>query len=103
LLYAIWKNYDDDDQRSNVYGDLVSALRRIISEKPSELGLNESMQGIGVTFTTLDASSKHGGYLDMGLNAMSSAASVGVSTVSAMIGAESDGRLDSSSGVKIQW
>lgn len=84
-----------------MYAELVSALRRIISEKPSELGINQSMQGIGVDYSAPDSSNK--GYFDIGLNAVSSAANAGVSTVSAIIGSESEGRLDSTSSLKVQW
>ena len=100
LLHDVWKTFDAAGG-SSVYAELVSALRRIISEKPSELGINQSMQGIGVDYSTPDSSNK--GYFDIGLNAVSSAANAGVSTVSAIIGSESEGRLDSTSSLKVQW
>jgi hypothetical protein len=59
------------------------------------------MQGIGVDYSAQDSSNK--GYFDIGLTAVSSAANAGVSTVSAIIGNESEGRLDSTSGLKVQW
>jgi hypothetical protein len=104
LLHAVWQTFDEDrDGKSSIYGDLVSAIRQIISEKPGELGINEMMQGLGISHLAVDHSGRQGGYLDMGLNAVSSAATAGVSTVSAMIGTEGEGRLDATCGVKVQW
>jgi len=100
LLHDTWKTFDAVGQTS-VYAELVSALRRIISEKPSELGINRSMHGIGVDYSAQDNANK--GYFDIGFTAVSSAATAGVSTVSAIIGSESEGCLDSTSSLKVQW
>ena len=101
-MSAVWQAFDAGGECS-IYGDLVFAVRQIVTEKPAELGINETMQGIGTSHLNADHSVRQGGYLDMGLNAVSSAATAGVSTVSAMIGTEGEGKLDASCGIKTQW
>lgn len=102
LLTEVWQTFDSGKD-SSIYGDLVSAVRRIISEKPALLGTNEAMQGHGSSHIPGDHYARQGGYLDMGLSAVSSAATAGVSTVSAMIGTEDEGKLDANCNIKVQW
>lgn len=103
MLRSVWQTYDIA-RRKPVFRNLVEALHRILSEKPAELGMNSEMHGVGVSQLSPDATSgtKQSGYIDMGLNAVSTAAHAGFTTVSAMIGTEGDGRLDASCAAKLQ-
>jgi len=82
LLTKIWLHYDQPDG-PHLYLKLVTALSRLVNEKPALLGTSAQMHGTGVSPAENSSSS---GYLDMGIGMVASAASAGVSTVSAMIG-----------------
>ncbi|KAK8850458.1 hypothetical protein IAR55_004376 [Kwoniella newhampshirensis] len=92
LLQNIYTHYDQAGG-TQLYGKLVSALSRLVNEKPALLGIGSQMHGLGIPHTdpTSPGVSSHAGYLDMGLGMVASAASVGVSTMSAMMGAAGGG------------
>ncbi|WVQ85868.1 hypothetical protein IAT38_008036 [Cryptococcus sp. DSM 104549] len=97
LLQSIYTHFDASESGPKLYSKIVSALSRLVNEKPALLGIGSQMQGLGVP--TTDPSSpgghghhpQHGGYLDMGLGMVASAASAGVSTMNAMMGAAGAG------------
>jgi hypothetical protein len=99
-----------------VFAKLVAALGRLLNEKPVLLGSCAQMNGIDVHSTLSNMSSDtlaggggvaglaghgHGGYLDMGLGMMASAANVGINTVGSMIGGPGGG-LGAHSGLKLR-
>ncbi|KAF8057511.1 hypothetical protein FPV67DRAFT_1527758 [Lyophyllum atratum] len=84
LMRSVWDRYDAQDTGSKVFASLVTALKRLITEKPALLGVSSQMAGLGV-------SSEHTGStysLDMGGMAgrVATAASATVSGVVGMMG-----------------
>lgn len=96
LLRAIWTQYDKPNG-PKLFAKLVSALGRLINEKPTLLGVGTQMHGLGVPASSTD--NVNAGYFDMGMGMVASAASVGVSAMSAMV-ASSGGGLGPHSAVK---
>ncbi|KAL7422319.1 Endocytosis and vacuole integrity protein [Cryptotrichosporon argae] len=81
LLQNLWAQYDAAGG-PKLFSKLISGLGRLINEKPALLGIGSQMHGLGVPTDV----NHNAGYLDMGIDMVTSAASVGVSTVSAMMG-----------------
>lgn len=103
LLRHIYTHYDCVDGRVTVFQDLVFTMSHIAAEKPALLGVSRQMQGLGVSTGGFEGG-KEKDYLDVGLSAMATAASLGVTTVSSMMIAESAGPgLGIESGLRIQW
>ncbi|WWD20641.1 hypothetical protein CI109_105117 [Kwoniella shandongensis] len=92
LLQNIYAHYDQADG-PGLFNKLVSSLSRLVNEKPALLGIGNQMHGLGIPNTdpTSPGATSHAGYLDMGLGMVASAASVGVSTMNAMIGSAGGG------------
>jgi hypothetical protein len=121
FLIRLWQRYDNVPNKTKIFTNLVFTLNRVITEKPQLLGTNATIGGINVPtnassdvfgtpypYTAGQSSTAAGrpsasGYLDMGLSAVATAASVGVNTVNAMMGNEDEGRLDTSCAIKTQW
>lgn len=126
FLLKLWQRYDGTPNRSNIVTNLVFTLNRVITERPHLLGVNSTIGGLGIASgsssdafgtafphtagpvqssvsMTSGARYSASGYLDMGLSAVATAASVGVNTVNAMIGNEDEGKLDASCNIKTQW
>ncbi|WVR08607.1 hypothetical protein IAU60_005662 [Kwoniella sp. DSM 27419] len=103
LLQKIYSRYDEKDGAPDLYKRIVSALSRLVNEKPALLGIGSQLHGLGVPHhdVTSSGSNPHSSYLDLGLGMVSSAASAGVSTVSAIMGA-SGGGLGHQSMVKLR-
>ncbi|OCF31812.1 hypothetical protein I316_06619 [Kwoniella heveanensis BCC8398] len=104
LLQKIYNHYDKPENDGlKLYSKIVLALSRLVNEKPALLGIGSQMHGIGVPHTdpTSPGANPHASYLDLGLGMVSSAASVGVSTVNAMMGAGGGG-LGAQSMVKLR-
>ncbi|WOO78809.1 Protein MON2 [Vanrija pseudolonga] len=85
LLRAIWTQYDKAEGTPDLFAKLVSAFGRLVNDKPQLLGVSSQIHGLGVPQSAA-AEHANAGYLDMGIGMMASAASAGVSTVTAMIG-----------------
>lgn len=83
LLRSIWAQYDGKDG-PKLFQKIVAALGRLINEKPALLGVGSQMHGLGVPASSTE--NVHAGYFDMGIGMVASAASVGVSAVSAALG-----------------
>lgn len=79
---------------------MVSALGRLMNEKPQLLGVCTQMEGIGVPHSS-EANNGQGSLMDMSIGMMASAASVGVSTVSSMMG-QTGGGLGPQSAPKLK-
>ena len=94
FLQQIHERYDSEPSRSPVFASLVNALNRVISEKPSLLGVSTKIFGVGV------GASADGSALDVG-HIVASAASVTAGMVG-MAGQEV-GLSVPHSGMKVQW
>ncbi|KAF4587994.1 hypothetical protein EYR38_009955 [Pleurotus pulmonarius] len=79
LVRTIWDRYDaQKDASSQVLSSLVSALKRLITEKPSLLGVSSQMFGVGVPEQPMD-----GGVVE-GMKGMVGATVSGVAGVVSM-------------------
>ena len=93
----VWERYDSGDTGSKVFTDLITALKRLVTEKPSLLGSGTQMGGIGVQQDS--GTSGAGNYgLDIGR-----VASATVSGVVGMIGSGGGGLSLQGSSMKLQW
>lgn len=95
----VWERYDSvGDTGSKVFTDLITALKRLVTEKPSLLGSGSQMGGIGVhqDSGTLGAGS-------YGLDMAGRVASATVSGVVGMIGSGGGGLSLHGSSMKLQW
>lgn len=98
LLQRLYLQYDGPDG-PKIFAKMVSALGRLINEKPQLLGICTQMEGLGVPHA--EAGNGQGSLMDMSIGMMASAASVGVSTVSSMMGQTGAG-LGSQSAPKLK-
>lgn len=96
----VWDRYDSQGSGSKVFGSLVTALKRLVTEKPALLGVSSQMFGVGVQ---VDHSGSAYG-LDAGGMA-GRVANVASATVSGVVGMmHSSGGLGlHSSAMKLQW
>ena len=93
----VWERYDSGDTGSKVFTDLITALKRLVTEKPSLLGVGTQMGGISVNQDS--GTSGAGSY---GLD-MARVASATVSGVVGMIGSGVGGLSLQGSSMKLQW
>lgn len=110
----IWERYDaqSSETGSKVFTSLITALKRLITEKPSLLGVSQQMMGVGVHHSTDGGMSTSGsgggsGRADGGgvagmAGMVATAASATVSGVVGMIGSEAGLSL-TTSAMKLQW
>ncbi|KAH7925996.1 hypothetical protein BV22DRAFT_1111998 [Leucogyrophana mollusca] len=105
LIRNIWDRYDAQQSGSNVFTSLISALKRLVTEKPALLGVSSQMLGIGVASHGAESMSpSSSGYgLDVGGMAgmVATAASATVSGVVGMMGSGA-GLSAQSSAMKLQ-
>ncbi|WVQ70582.1 hypothetical protein IAR50_000101 [Cryptococcus sp. DSM 104548] len=106
LLQSIYTHFDEAGGPV-LFTKIINALGRLINERPALLGMGSQMHGLSVpTGMQADASGSntnlHGGYLDMGLGMLGSAASAGVSTMNAMMMGAGGGGLGQHSGMKLK-
>ena len=106
LIRNIWDRYDAQHTGAKVFTSLISALKRLVTEKPALLGVCSQMSGVGVPGgDTAGGSSSGSSYaLDVGGMAgmVATAASATVSGVVGMIGSGA-GLSVQHSGMKLQW
>lgn len=97
----VWDRYDGQDSASKVFGSLISALKRLVTEKPALLGVGSQMGGVGVSSGGLDYPTS---VLDVGGMAgrVATAASATVSGVVGMMGSAGGLNLQGSA-MKLQW
>ncbi|KAI0700224.1 hypothetical protein C8T65DRAFT_790748 [Cerioporus squamosus] len=102
LVRSIWDRYDAEDGGSKVFTSLITALKRLVTERPALLGVGQQMFGVGVS--THPSSSADGAYaLDVGgvAGMVASAASATVSGVANMMSTEA-GLSVQTSAMKLQ-
>jgi protein MON2 len=99
LVREIWDRFDAKKNGSHVFSSLITALKRLATEKPALLGVESQMFGLGIpSQSSLDLSATGYG-LDVGMVAgmVASAASMVAS-----IGSETGLSVPGSS-MKLQW
>ncbi|KAI6140148.1 hypothetical protein BKA82DRAFT_4216431 [Pisolithus tinctorius] len=107
LIRNIWDRYDARQSGAKVFTYLISALKRLVTEKPALLGVCAQMSGVGVHSHSAEGpsgSSSASGYgLDVGgvAGIVATAASATVSGVVGMIGSGT-GLSVEQSGMKLQ-
>ncbi|KAL4066352.1 hypothetical protein V8B97DRAFT_2111374 [Scleroderma yunnanense] len=107
LIRNIWDRYDAQQTGAKVFTSLISALKRLVTEKPAILGVCSQMSGVGVpshTTETAGGSNSGSAYgLDVGgvAGMVATAASATVSGVVGMIGSGT-GLNVQNSGMKLQ-
>lgn len=97
----VWDRYDSEETGSKVFSTLVTALKRLITEKPALLGSCSQIYGLGVSAAP-DSGSSYG--LDVGgvAGMVANAASATVSGMVGMMGSEA-GLSVQGSAMKLQW
>ena len=103
LMRSVWDRYDAEESGSKVFTSLITALKRLVTERPALLGVGQQMFGVGVS--THPSSSADGAYaLDVGgvAGMVASAASATVSGVANMMTTEA-GLSVQTSAMKLQW
>lgn len=100
----MWNRYDAQDSGSKVISSLVTALKRLVTEKPALLGVGTQMGGVGVQSDPSPSPSGTGaaGAAAYGLDMAGRVASATVSGVVGMIGGTGGLSLHGSS-MKLQW
>ncbi len=98
----VWARYDAEGAGSKVFTSLVTALNRLVTEKPHLLGVSSQMGGVGVHPPAGEGASAS--VLDVGgvAGMVASAASATVSGMVGMIGSEA-GLSVQGSAMKLQW
>jgi len=101
LIRNMWDRYDAQDAGSKALSSLITALKRLVTEKPALLGQSLQMGGIGsqVDSSPLGAS----GAAAYGLDMAGRMASATVSGVAGMIGVGGAGLSVQGSSMKLQW
>lgn len=96
----VWARYDAEESGSKVFSSLVTALKRLVTEKPALLGVNTQMLGVGVP----PPEGAAGYSLDVGgvAGMVANAASATMSGMVGMMGAEA-GLSVQNSAMKLQW
>lgn len=94
LMRSFWERYDAGETGSKVFTTLITALKRLVTEKPALLGVSLQMSGVGDTNYGLDV----GGVAGI----VATAASATVSGVAGLIGTGAGLSVQGSS-MKLQW
>ena len=102
LMRNIWTRYDAEESGSRVITSLITALKRLVTEKPAVLGISTQMAGVGITASSSTDGSTHA--LDVAgvAGIVANAASATMSNVVGMMGSEA-GLSVQSSAMKLQW
>ncbi|KAH9940033.1 uncharacterized protein BXZ73DRAFT_43028 [Epithele typhae] len=49
LMRDVWERYDSEEGGSKVFTQLITALKRLVTERPAVLGVGQQMFGVGVS------------------------------------------------------
>ncbi|KAF9559372.1 hypothetical protein CPC08DRAFT_666543 [Agrocybe pediades] len=103
LIRNMWDRYDAQESGSKAVSSLITALKRLVTEKPALLGVSQQMGGIGVQPESSSSSTATGaaGAAAYGLDMAGRVASATVSGVVGMIGGEAGLSLQGST-MKLQ-
>ncbi|KAI0668157.1 hypothetical protein C8Q78DRAFT_980256 [Trametes maxima] len=103
LMRSVWDRYDAEEGGSKVFTSLITALKRLVTERPQLLGVCQQMFGIGVSTHPSSSSTENLYGLDVGgvAGMVASAASATVSGVANMISSEA-GLSVQGSAMKLQ-
>ncbi|THH00569.1 hypothetical protein EW026_g1995 [Hermanssonia centrifuga] len=90
LMRNVWARYDAEESGSKVFTSLITALKRLITEKPAVLGVSSQMLGVGVPSHGSSSDGAAGYGLDVGgvAGMVANAASATMSNVVGMMGPE---------------
>jgi len=108
-MRSIWQRYDDlatdgdagSTSGARVFTPFVATLQRLVTSRPSLLGVSSQMQAVGVpTSDSIPYSHSHS--LDSVAVVVATAASVTVSNVVGMMGTEA-GLSMQNAAMKVQW
>lgn len=110
FIRSVWRRYDalatDGDTGSascpRVFTLLISALKRLVTSRPSLLGISAQMHGVGVPAGDSQAHLHSHHSLDSVAEMVATAASATVSNVVGMIGTEA-GLSVQTAAMKVQW
>lgn len=103
LMRNVWLRYDSEESGSKVFISLVTALKRLVTEKPTLLGVSTQMMGVGIHSHSLGESPSGYGFDVGGVAGMvANAANATVSSVAGMIASEA-GLSVQNSAMKLQW
>ncbi|KAI0354523.1 hypothetical protein OH77DRAFT_1548844 [Trametes cingulata] len=103
LMRNVWDRYDAEEGGSKVFTSLITALKRLVTERPQLLGVCQQMFGVGVSTHPSSASTESMYGLDVGgvAGMVASAASATVSGVANMMTTEA-GLSVQGSAMKLQ-
>ncbi|KAF8151507.1 hypothetical protein B0H34DRAFT_664561 [Crassisporium funariophilum] len=103
LIRNMWDRYDAQDLGSKVLSSLITALKRLVTEKPALLGVGSQMGGVGVLQPhETSSSSSLASSAAYGLDMAGRVASATVSGVVGMIGSGGAGLSLQGSSMKLQ-
>lgn len=98
----IWLRYDAEESGSGVFTSLITALNRLVTEKPAVLGVSVQMAGVGISASSSNDGSNYGLDVVGVAGIVANAASATMSNVVGMMGSEA-GLSVQSSAMKLQW
>ncbi|KAI0933226.1 hypothetical protein AcV7_004756 [Taiwanofungus camphoratus] len=103
LMRNVWDRYDAEQGGSKVFTSLITALKRLVTEKPALMGVGMQMFGVGGSASTGSNPDLSAYGLDVGgvAGMVATAASATVSGVASMISAEAGLSLQTSA-MKLQ-
>lgn len=93
----VWDRYDSEESGSKVFSTLVTALKRLVTEKPALLGSCQQIHGVGVSSPSESGSGYH-----LDVNSVAGMMATAASGVVGMIGSEA-GLSVQGSTMKLQW
>lgn len=104
LIRNVYLRYDAAGTGSKVFSSLITALNRLMTEKPALLGVGTQMSGVGVSSQSGDGINTSTSSFDVGGMAgmVATAASATVSGVVGMMGSGA-GLSAQGSAMKLQW
>ncbi|KAG6333293.1 hypothetical protein ID866_5795 [Astraeus odoratus] len=100
LIRNIWDRYDSQQSGAKVFTSLITALKRLVTEKPALLGVCTLMSGVGVPSHSADGPSGSGSTSAYGLDVGGVAGMVATAASATMSGVV--GMIGSGTGLSIQ-
>ena len=109
-MRSVWQRYDalatDGDascaSSARVFSLLISALKRLVTSRPTLLGISAQMHGVGIPVSDSQSHLHSPHSLDSVAEMVATAASATVSNVVGMIGTEA-GLSVQTATMKVQW